>query len=155
MVSVQVRGKEQLTNLAAVLEAHGAGKSIRRALGRTIRDESAHITREQRSNLAQHLPHRGGLAAAVSGGGTFSIRTRFSGSSTGVTIVDSWKGHNMKAIDAGLIRHPVFGRWIAGQAPQPVKPDLLGAPVREHKLPLQLAIIRSLNVLAEKIARET
>lgn len=165
MGDIEVRGREQLNNLAAVLTRHGASKSIRRELSKTIRDQSAHITREQRANLAERLPQRGGLAEAVSGGGRFSIRTALAGRSATVTIVDSWKGHDMRAIDAGLIRHPVFGEkrlklsadgrlgsaWVS----QEVTPDLLGEPVRRQKVPLQFAIVRSLNMLAERIARET
>ena len=155
MPSVQVRGAEKLTRLADVLASHGEGKSIRRRLSKTIRDESDHITKEQRTNLAARLPHRGGLAAEASTAGRFTIRTTLAGKSAGVTITDSWKGHDMRAIDAGLIRHPVFGRWLRGQRPQRVPADLLTRPVIRNQLRLRFAIVRSLDALAAEIAKET
>jgi hypothetical protein len=165
MPSVQVRGKEKLTKLADVLATHGEGKSIRRRLSKTIRDQSEHITREQRENLAARMPHRGGLAAALSGEGRFSIRTTLAGNSAGVTIVDSWKGHDMRAVERGLIRHPVFGEkrlkltsggelksaWVS----QAVPPEQLSKPVIRNQLRLRFAIVRSLDELAAQIARET
>ena len=155
MASISVRGAEDLTKVAAVLSKHAEGKSITRLLRRDIRDQSDHITREQRANLAARMPHRGGLAAALSTQGKFSVSTRLAGRSVGVTIVDSWKGHDMRAVEAGLIRHPYWGRWVRGNRPQTVPRGTLSEPVDRSKVPLQFAIVRSLNVLAEEIARET
>jgi hypothetical protein len=155
VASIEVRGKEKLTRLADVLAAHGEGKSIRRRLSKTIRSEAEDVTKDQRANLAARMPHRGGLAARLSGEGRFTVRTALAGRSVGVTLTDSWKGHDMKAVDRGLIRHPVWGRWLRGQAPQRVPAQTLTKPFLMHRRRLQLAIVRDLDVLAAEIAKET
>lgn len=155
MVSVQVRGGEKLTKLAAILTEHAEGRTIRNRLRRVIRDQSKHITKEQRENLAAKMPHRGGLSATLLTGGRYTISTSLAGKSATVTIVDAWKGHDMKAIDRGLIRHPVFGRWLQGQRPQAVPPGLLTQPVMRNQLRLRYGIVRSLDALAAEIAKET
>jgi hypothetical protein len=114
-----------------------------------------HITKEQRRGIAEGLPHHGGLAGEVAGEGRFTIRTALAGSSPNVTIVDSWRGHDMRAIDAGSIRHPVWGRWVRGLAPQRVTPGLLTKPVMRNQLRLRFAIGRDLDQLAREIAKET
>lgn len=153
----RVTGEAKLAHVAEVLAGHAAKKTIQRRLSRTIRDQSDHITKEQRAALAAGLPHRGGLAATVAGEGKFSIRTTLAGRSAGVTIVDSWKGHDMKAIDSGVIRHPFWGRWFKGQGrhAQAIKPEMLTQPVMRNQLRLKFAINRTLDALAAEIAKET
>lgn len=155
MTSIEVRGKEKLTRVADVLTEHADGKSLRNKMRKSFRDEAGVITREQRAGLAAKMPHRGGLAERLAGEGRFSVRTTLSARSTGVTITDSWKGHDMKAVDAGLIRHPVFGRWLRNQAAQRVPRGTLSRPFIRHRRSIQLAIIRGLDELAAEIAKET
>lgn len=153
---IRVTGEAKLARVVDLLAEHGSRRTIARRLSKTIRDQSDHITKEQRAALAAGLPHRGGLAATVAGEGKFSIRTSLAGRSAGVTIVDSWKGHDMKAIDRGLIRHPFWGRWSkGGNHAQAIPPEMLTKPVMRNQLRLKFAIGRTLDTLAEEIARET
>ena len=156
MVSVHITGEQKLARVARVLEGHAAKKTIQRRLSKTIRDQSDHITKEQRAALAAGLPHRGGLAATVAGEGKFTIRTTLAGKTATVTIIDSWKGHDMKSIDRGRIRHPFWGRWVeGGRHTQRIKPDMLTQPVMRNQRKLRFGIVRTLDALAAEIAKET
>lgn len=161
MAGVEVRGKEQLSKLAAVLTEHAEGKTIRRRLSKAIRDQASEITDDQRKAVAKEMPKRGGLAATLEAQGRYSVRTSLSARSTGVTIVDSWKGHDMKAIDSGDIRHPVYARadrtrkqwtWVAQLVPAGTMSRQIGP---RRRLLLAAAISREIDKLAAEIARET
>ena len=153
MTSVHVRGQEKLTRVARLLEHHGRARTIRRRMGKDIRSGSEVITREQRSALTTGLPKRGGAATTITGQAKLSTRISLATSrSTGVTIVDSWKGHNVPAIDQGSLRHPLWGNrrhWFNTS----IRPGLLSRPVERNRRRVQIAIIRTLDALAEEIAR--
>lgn len=155
MSRIQIKGTEKLDRLVKVLEEHGDGRSIKNGLRRAIRGETGAITRDQQAGIAASLPHRGGLAETLASQGRFSTRSGFAGKSVAVDIVDSWKGHDMKAVEAGSIRHPVFGRWLRNQAAQSVKGRLLSRPVLAHRRGIQRRIIVELDKLAAEIAKET
>lgn len=152
---IEIRGKEQLTRTAAALATKGNGKAMKRRLSKAIRKEAEPITRQQRRNLAARMPHRGGLAEVLSTAGTFTTRTTYTGKGAGVTITDSWRGHDMKAVEAGAIRHPVWGRWRRGTPTQRVPAGLLSGPVEGRKRNIQIGILRAMDALAEEIARES
>jgi len=154
VASIEVRGKEKLARVADVLTAHADGKALRNKMRRSIRGEASAITRDQKAALAAGLGHRGGLAAEATGESRLSVNTRLAGKSVGVTIVDSWKGHDMKGIDSGLIRHPLFGNrkhWFSTRVPR----LMLTRPVLAHRRRIQRAIIVGLDELATEIAKET
>lgn len=154
MPSLEVRGKEQLTRVADVLSGHAEAKTIRRRVSKVIRGEADGITRDQRAGLAAKMPHHGGLAGALSSEGRFSVRTALAGRGVGVTIVDSWKGHDIKAIDEGSVRHPLYGNrryWFTQRVPARV----LTNAFMKRRVRVLAGMVRQLDVLAEEIARET
>lgn len=152
---LRVTGTEQLSRVSDALVGAAEGKKVLRVLRKGIRDEIDPITRDQKQGLADHLPHRGGLAATVASEGTTRVTTALSGRSVGITLIDSWKGHDMKAIDAGSIRHPVFGRWLRGQSAQRVPAGILTKPVLKHQRGIRRNIITGLDTLAAELAKET
>lgn len=165
MTRVEIRGTEQLTRVARSLRDHADGGALKRRMLRGFRDEAAVITVEQRANLGARLPHRGGLAAAVAGDGRFSLRTSLAGKTASVSIRDSWQGHDMKAIDSGLIRHPVFdeqrlrlsskGELESAWVSQRVPAGLASGPFNARRNNLRSKVLRSISEVAREIARET
>jgi hypothetical protein len=154
-MAFRVTGEEQLDRVARALVGHVASRSITRRVGDVFRDEGDDITRSQREALARGLPKRGGAAATVSSEARLTVRPALSsGTSTAVDIVDSWPGHNMETINDGSLWHPLYGnrRHMYNTS---VRPGILTKPVLEGRRPISRAIGRSLDVLAEEIARET
>jgi hypothetical protein len=151
--SVKVRGAEKLARVADVLAEHADGRSLRNKMLRNIRLAAAPITAAQRASVAAGLPQRGGLAATVTGAGKFSVRSSLKGKRVGVTIVDSWPKHDMRAIDHGYIRHPLFGNrahWYTTRA----KPGLLTRPFWRHESAIRRAVIRAIDETAREIVKE-
>jgi hypothetical protein len=150
----RVTGTEKLTRLAVVLADHADGKALKNKLRKGIRAETGAITKDQRASLAAGLPKRGGAAATISGESKLSTRTGLAGRGVSVDIVDSWKGHNMPAIDAGTLRHPLYGNrghWYTTR----IKRNLLTRPFLKHRRGIERRIIVGLDELAAEIARET
>lgn len=149
-VELKGDGQRKLKAIARQLEEKGNSRAIKRRLAKGIRDGAEPITREQRESLAAGLPKRGGAAVEISTESRLSTRTSYAAAT--VTITDSWPGHSMRAINAGSLRHPLFGDrryWfdttiIAG---------LLSDPVYRNKTAVVLAIVAEMDRLAEEIAR--
>lgn len=151
MPSVRVTGADKFRRVAAVLAEHEDGKALKRKLSKAIRDGAREIPVEQRAAVGVAMPHSGGLGAALEAAG-YTIRTSYVGNA-GVTITDSWRGHDMKAVDEGSIRHPLFGNrghWYSQRVP----PRVLTKVFLRHRRPVQVAIIAALDALAEEIAKE-
>lgn len=150
----RVTGQRQLDDLARTLVSHAERRTITNRARRAIRGEAGVITRDQRESLAAGLPKRGGAAATITAEAKLSVRTALSTSrSTAVDIVDSWKGHDMRAIDLGTLRHPLWGNrghWFNTS----IRPLMLTKPVLRHRYSIRRAIARELDLLAEEIAKE-
>lgn len=65
-IDLKVRGADKLKRVAASLEKHAEGKTLRRELLLNISRAVRPIAKAQRANLKSRLPKRGGLAAAAS-----------------------------------------------------------------------------------------
>lgn len=149
---LEVKGAEQLDQIARVLTAKGNPPALKRRMTKSFKQGAEPIKRDQLANLASRLPKSGGAAATIGGETRIGIRT--STARTTVDIVDSWKGHDMQAIDQGTLRHPLFGHrrhWYNTRIPR----LLLTKPFLRHRRTVALHLLAEMNRLAEEIARET
>jgi hypothetical protein len=112
-IDVRVKGAEDLVQLARAAKAAGDAQ-IRKDLLRGIRDAVRPVGEAMRNEYRSGLPKAGGLADLI-GAAKISPRTRTSGGSAGVRIVVTSAGHDMEAVEAGEIRHPVYGHspWVS------------------------------------------
>lgn len=159
---VKVEGAKQLDQIARVLEAQGNSKALKRRMTKAFRRAAEPITRDQKRNLATELPKRGGAAATIGSESRTTVRTNAAKAT--VDIIDSWPGHNIKAIDHGILRHPTFEHYtragVVGAGPGEwhvthVKPLLLTQPFEDHKETVRAELLAEMDVLAVEIARET
>lgn len=103
---VEIRGGKNLARIARDLKEAGEG-GLRRELLRGVRQSTRTAIPDVEAAALEVLPKRGGLAARVATQ-KFASRTSLSGSVARVRIV----GEGMKElrdIDAGRLRHPVWG----------------------------------------------
>lgn len=112
-------GAEQLRALGLRLKAAGDGVN-RRNLLTGIRTGAQPLVGDVRAAALAILPHSGGLAAQVAAS-PIAVRTRLTGPSVGVRIVNTKTGAKKGGTtasfgtDRGSFRHPVFGRktkWV-------------------------------------------
>lgn len=168
---VKVTGIEQLTKVSRVLEEQGNSKALKRRMTKAFKSAAEPITEDQRGDLARDLPQRGGAAATISGGMKSTIRTNYSRAT--VDLVDSWPGHDIAAIERGVLRHPTFLRRISLFSPNPlaagnliggrmgewhitrVQPLILRTSFDEHKPRVVAELAKEMDLLAAEIARRT
>src|SRR5437868_1243897 len=114
MVNLQIKGADQLGDLARQLKAAGeSGKGLRREMFRGIQHAAKPMKEDARKAAAAQLPQAGGLAKVVAAQ-KFSVRTR-AGRDPGISIRATGSG---MTTDRGYVRHPVYGDaevWVRQQ----------------------------------------
>ena len=145
-----VEGTNHLNALGAAFKAAGdEGKGLKRELLKEIRDETKPASEDVRRSAESLLPRRGGLAARVAGS-RFSTSTRFGANTAGVRIVGK-SGYNISRMNAGTLRHPVFGNrsaWVT----QSVRPHWFDQPIeRAADHGLRDAVVRAISSMSERI----
>jgi hypothetical protein len=100
----------------------GRGKTLRSQLLAGIRAGAKPAIEAARTEARSTLPKHGGLNEEVATT-AITVATRLTGPRVGVRIaVPNGRKRSNKAYGAnkGLVRHPVFGKWLEGQPDQKV-----------------------------------
>lgn len=145
----EVRGSQKLAALGARLTAAG-DRSLRREFLAGIRAGAQEIIPDIRQSALDTLPKRGGLAQRVADQ-SYGVQTRLAASGGRVSLV----GRGMKElrdIDRGHLRHPVFGNREVWKA-QEVTPGFVTNPANKHIAKIQLNISILMRHTAEAIGR--
>lgn len=126
-MSYEVHGAEQLADLSRRLKAAGE-KDLQKRLSAAIAKSMKPLRQELPRSALAKLPRRGGLAARVAGS---KIRTtrRNTGRSVGLRLRAD-NPDNIRRIDKGEVRHPVFGRRGGPWVTQPVTPGWFTEPTQ-------------------------
>jgi len=99
--------------------------------------------------IADAMPKGGGLAALVRNQGRVSLLTDLR---RGVKIQLANKlGMRMGQFEDGSVRHPVYGRWLAGQAPQTVPANKGAAQFEKEADALQRQVAEAVEKAARKV----
>lgn len=146
MALFEVRGADQFFAVGAALKSAGGG-GLRRELLRGIRKEAKPVIAAARRG-AEILPQSGGLAAEIAGS-KFSTRTRLTGGGAGVRIVGA-SADNLKRIDAGTVRHPVYGNR-AVWATQSVPPGWFTKSTQEVLPAVRAGVARVVTDVARRV----
>lgn len=124
-----VEGADQLRLISLRLKAAGEIE-LRKAMARNIRIATLPARVAVRASAMETLPAGGGLNQWVAKATTrTSVLT--GAKTAGVLIRVSRKGHDMKDIDKGTVRHPVFAKkgrrrvWVSQQ----VEPGFASKPL--------------------------
>lgn len=118
-VELTVRGANELAAITARLKAAGNG-GLRRELLREIRNGAKPLIPAVKRSAANHLPSGYNDEVTTE---KFVIRTRTSGRNPGVRV-QSLSTRDLKALDQGVLRHPVYPKgdraswhWVTQQIP--------------------------------------
>lgn len=138
-------GAAQLAALAAALKAAG-NKGLQRELSKGINSALKPLKAAVAQSALAKLPSSGGLAARAAG---IPVRTRRN--ANGVRVVASGRGgmKNVKALDAGSVRHPVFGRnaWVS----QSVTPGFWTEPTEALAPEVRAELMKAIDAVAKQI----
>jgi len=147
-MDLKVTGANQLADLGKALKA--VDKSIKNEFLKEIRAAGKPAGEAIRNAYAAEMPQRGGLAAAL-GRSRVGIRNRLSGKSPGVRVTLTNK-HDLEALEAGILRKPVFGNrkvWAQQSVPKGV-----GDRAFDKQQPaVQRRMLAAMNATAAKIKR--
>lgn len=138
-----MEGAEKLDALGRTLRDTG-DKTLRRNLLAQIRKSAAPLTAEVRASMEATLPKEGGLAHLVANDTKIKVSTRLIGNKAGVRITATLPGHDLRAIDRGRLRHPVYGNrkaWVEQQ----VEPGCFSRPIKAGAPRVREAIVNLID----------
>lgn len=142
-------GADRLESVARDLKQAGATQ-IRKDLLKGIQRATKPMQRAAKEAARQKLPQRGGLNVFVASS-KFSTSTRTAGKNPGVAIKVKKSGHDIRAIDRGRLRHPVFGNknvWVDQQ----ITPGVFTETFEDGAPSVRKELLDVLEDVAKKIA---
>ena len=149
---IELRGAEDLARLSRVLKEAGE-VDLQRQLSATIRAAMEPVKEALRQSADAKLPKHGGLAAGVAKS-KMRVTRRNTGRSIGVRLrVDNQD--NIRRMDKGSIRHPVFGVWRANVAPQPIPSGWFTEPTEAARPAFAAAVDKGMNDIVRQINART
>lgn len=141
-------GSRDLAQAAAALKAAGDGQ-LRRELLRRVREAAKAAIPDVRDAARNTLPRTGGLADRVADQ-AYAVRASYAGSGASVKVTgDGMKG--LRSIDAGHVRHPVFGRepWVS----QSVDSGFFSETLQGHAPQIRQEIEHAIDDIRHRIDR--
>jgi hypothetical protein len=133
-MDIDVTGAEQLALVAHAVRRLGSDRVIVNNMAKEIRSAVPPIRAAVRANALGQLPHRGGLGVWVARA-RVTARIRRSATNAGISLVGgrnsgSRRRTDLRAIDAGTVRHPTYGHgpWT----PQTVTPGFFTRAVTDE-----------------------
>lgn len=152
MADLEITGTEEFVRVAKALNAQGsAGKGLKRELMAAIKTAAKPMEDEVRDHVSQYLPS--GYAPVIAKGLVVRPSQSTRGSSIGLKLVGHAKGRSkrrhIKTIDAGTLRHPVWGGapWVN----QRVRPGFWSQPLAAARERPAKEIRRAIDAVARKI----
>lgn len=148
--TLRVEGADQFFVLARTLKEVG-DKGLQREMYRGLNRAVKPLRERVKQSAVDTLPRKGGLGALVASTTKIRVQRRTGARSVGIKLLATWPGHDVKATDAGRLRHPLFGnrRHWYGQAVTPGwwnKPtDSSGPAVRSELLVAMDAVKRKIE----------
>jgi hypothetical protein len=149
-------GAGQLELLGLRLKAAGA-TGLRRNLLAGIRAGAKPLVADVRAAALAQLPKSGGLNEYVASS-PIAVRTRLSGPSVGVRIVNTKKGAGSGGIadfgsDRGAVRHPVFGHKDRKWAVTKVTPGWFTKTLEDKSPGVAPDVFAAMELTAREIMR--
>ncbi|MBM7788851.1 hypothetical protein [Tenggerimyces flavus] len=144
---ITIKGAKQLEQFSKALRT--APKEIQREGYRALNSVTAPLKRDAKASALVTLPRRGGLAGKVAGS-KFTTKRR-GGQNASITIVAKG-GVDIRAMDKGSLRHPVFGRmwlWVL----QRVKSKWFTRPMEKGAPKVRRELVKAMRQISRKIAR--
>lgn len=148
-VDIRVIGVDELAEVGRRLKETG-DKELRRDLLRGMNRATKPVKAKVKAAALRDLPRRGGLNRVVASA-RISTRTRTSGNNPAVFLTGKKSGHDLRAIDRGRLRHPVFGNrevWVS----QDVKPGWWSRTVAAEADEVGREVRRTLDEVARRLA---
>lgn len=149
---VRVEGNDDMQRVADALKEAG-DKALMNRVRKAMRDAGKPIGTRVLKRGAEEMPHRGGLSDRISGLGRVGVNNALRGRVANISIVLRVKGADLRAINRGTLRHPVFGNrevWVGQPVPEAAWTRAFEAEVDEARVAVLKAAQDALNDVARK-----
>lgn len=146
---LRIVGADKLGDVARRLKETG-DKELRRELYRGIQRAANPLKEVAKRSARANLPSRGGLNEWVASS-SFSVSTR-GGQNPAVRFAGRKTGHDLRALDRGRLRHPLYGNrrhWFTQQIP----PGWFSRPMEAAIPGIRRDVVDVLEDIARRIAR--
>lgn len=136
---IRTEGTDQLEAIGARLKEasdHALTNSVRASMRAVAKPLGESVLHEG----AEKMPHRGGLAARVASLGKVGVSSALVQKNVRVVLLLRNTGVAMKALDEGVVRHPVYGNrgnWVA----QAVRPHAFTEAFKHQQAQVQAALL--------------
>jgi hypothetical protein len=148
---VEIRGADDVDRLMRRLKVHGDGVAIRKELMRGLNSVTKGVRADMRASIGPSLPSRGGLAALVMAKASITSQAAY-GKNAGVRLRARHRSYDMKRMNEGRLRHPVFGNrevWVEQTAG--INPGFLDEAFIKQRPEVTRAIQRVMDDIARKV----
>jgi hypothetical protein len=148
---VEIRGADDVDRLVRSIRMHADAKALRKELYAGLNRVTKGVRADMRASIGPSLPSRGGLAALVMAKASLTS-TAASGRNAGVRIRARHKSYDLKRMNDGRLRHPVFGNrgvWVEQTAG--INPGFLDDSFEKQKPEISRAVQRVMDDIARKV----
>lgn len=152
-MSIRIEGTDDLQRVADALKEAG-DKDLQKRVSAAIRTEAKPLGLRVLHRGAEKMPQRGGLADRVAGMGRVGVSSALRGRVASVQVILRNKGVDLKAMDAGVLRHPVFGNrqaWVRQSVPARAFSDAFDAEAAQVQQAVNKAAQDTLDDVARKV----
>lgn len=146
MMDLQIEGAERFQQLATALRKVG-DRELKRELMAGLQRGTKSTRARIKASLGSTLPSRGGLADVMARS-RISTRSRAGGRNPGVRI-EAKAPHDLRGMDKGRLRHPVFGNKSAWKS-QRIESGVFSDPIREDLPQIRDELYRAMVRVAEQ-----
>lgn len=151
MLDIDLRGADDVDALVRRIRTHADAKALRKELYAGLNRVTKGVREDMKANIGPSLPSRGGLAALVMAKVSLTTSAT-SGGNPGVRIRARHKTYDLKRLNEGRLRHPVWGNrgvWVEQTAG--VDAGFLDEAFDKNKPEITRGIQRVLADIARKV----
>ncbi len=153
MADISITGAEKFAEVAKALK-QVADKELSKELYAGLNRSTKMLRADAKQAAGRQLPQRGGLARRVETKARLSTRRR-TGRDAGIRIVATGKVTQLKQMDEGKVRHPVYGhrnRWVGQNIPR--AEGWFTETMNEGAPEVRKELVKVLDDIARKLARK-
>lgn len=150
-MTLEIRGSDDVDALVSRIRTHADAKALRKELYAGLNRVTKGVREDMKASIGPSLPSRGGLAALVMAKASLTTGA-VSGRNAGVRIRARHKSYDLKRLNEGRLRHPVFGnRGVWVQQTAGVNPGFLDESFEKARPEIARGVKRVLDDIARKV----
>lgn len=154
-VDVRVDGVEEFVSLGQAIRRHADRKALQKELYSGLQRATKGTRESMKAAIPTSVPQRGGLAARTVRGARFATRSTGGGANAGVRIVASSKTGQLVNLNAGRLRHPVYGgrTWVTQT--KGITPGFLDREFEQSSPAVRRELGRVIDEVSRKVTAST